>query len=483
MTNINHFITVDLGASSGRVTLISIGNNIQQQEVYRFKNQPSSEGDFLVWDFLSILNHIKAGIKQAFELEPNITSIGIDTWGCDYGYIDQAGKLIRNPICYRDTRTEGIDSFTKYYFSQSDLYKSTGIQHLRFNTIYQIACDLKYDKHLLEQVDTLLLMPDLIAYFLTGKKYMELTNLSTTSFYDPNHKEISPLLYELGFKQAWLAPLIHPKETYGVFSDEIVNELGIKPIEVVAVCTHDTASAIHSMTIEPEDVYISSGTWSLIGKLLDQPLINEDTYRASYTNEIGMNHQVRLLKNISGFFIKNKIIEAYDANMLDFDTLDEGIQSSLSFDSVIDLDHKDFELGEDILNTIKVHCIKTNQKAPSNLYEYLALFNYSLVSKYRYHLEILERLTETKTRQIIIMGGGSQNDLINQMTSDMTGITVKKGYKEASSVGNAFVQQQRLNERFNPNSLIHNQSQVFKPKHSYEPIYKKFLTIIKEGNL
>ncbi|MDY0338171.1 MAG: FGGY family carbohydrate kinase, partial [Acholeplasmataceae bacterium] len=150
MKNINHFITVDLGASSGRVMLISIGNNIHQQEVYRFKNQPISEGDFLVWDFEFILNHIKAGIKQAFELEPNITSIGIDTWGCDYGYIDQSGKLIRNPICYRDTRTEGIDSFTKYYFSQSDLYKSTGIQHLRFNTIYQIACDLKYDKHLLE---------------------------------------------------------------------------------------------------------------------------------------------------------------------------------------------------------------------------------------------------------------------------------------------------------------------------------------------
>jgi sugar (pentulose or hexulose) kinase len=480
MNDNHHYLTVDLGASSGRVIITTVSDTLTLREVHRFTNQPIQQEVLLVWDFEKIFNEVIYGIQKAFEIEPDIESIGIDTWGVDYGYIGKNGLLLRNPICYRDERTLLGETLTKQYFSKEALYALTGIQHLRFNTIYQIAYDLTYEQALLKEADTWLMIPDLIAYYLTGIKRVELTNLSTTSFYNPNQKTIIDTLYHMGFNPDLIPKIIYPGETYGYLKDDLVQQHQLKKVPVVAVCTHDTASAVHSTLVKKEDVYISSGTWSLIGKVLDKPLINQDTYDASYTNEVGYLHQIRFLKNISGFWIKNKIIEAFKLDNIDYRVLDEEIKQSLYFDSIIDLDAPEFELGIDMLDKIKYYCIKTNQETPKTLSQYLALFNYSLVCKYKHHLETLEKLTNIKTKQIIIIGGGSQNDLINQMTADITRLKVIKGDKEATSIGNALVQHESKYVSVKKHDLSEKKYNVFKPKTDLTRIYQKYQSILKE---
>lgn len=479
MNDNHHYLTVDLGASSGRVIITTVGNSIIQKEVHRFKNQPIQEAVLLVWPFEHLLQEILLGIQKAFEIEPNLESIGIDTWGVDYGYIGKDGLLLRNPVCYRDERTLQGQSLTNAFFSKEDLYEQTGIQHLRFNTIYQLAYDLKYEQKLLKNARTWLMMPDLIAYYLTGNPRIELTNLSTTSFYNPKEKNIIDALYRMGFNKDLIPQEIQPGEVYGYLKEDIVNTYHLKNVPVIAVCTHDTASAIHSIDVNHDDVYISSGTWSLIGKLLEKPLINLETYLASYTNEVGFNHQIRFLKNIAGFWVKNKIIEAFKLDKIDYQSLDQEINRNLTFNSIIDLDAPEFESGIDILEEIKHYCIKTNQSTPKTLAEYLALFNYSLVCKYKHHLETLERLTHIKTKQIIIIGGGSQNDLINQMTADITRLVAIKGDKEATSIGNALVQHQSKYPNFSKSDLRSKNQRIFKPKNDLSKVYQKYQTILK----
>jgi sugar (pentulose or hexulose) kinase len=477
-----HYITIDVGASSGRIIVYSFDKEIKSHEVHRFKNKPYSEKNHLLWSFTHIMNEIYEGLTKAFQYESEISAIGIDSWGCDYGYIDFTGKLIQNPYSYRDLRTANIESITNKYFSRESLYKKTGIQHLRFNTIYQIVDDLINHKEILSKANKLLMIPDLIAYHLTGIIKMELTNLSTTSFYDSINHEIIDEVNKLGYPSSLIPEVIKPGEFYGNILPHIAQKYNLKEVPVIAVCTHDTASAVHSLQLSKTDTYISSGTWSLIGKLLDKPLINNNTFKKSYTNEIGFNNKIRFLKNISGFWIKNLILEAFNQVKVEYDELDRLIEQTLDFDSIIDLDHNDFEVGENIVEKIQTHCRKTNQKVPHKLEEFISVFNYSLVCKYRQHIETLDNLTDYKTNQIFIIGGGASNSLINQMTADITGIKVIEGNNEATSLGNAFVLHQAINqiEDVTVKSLfINNEKKEFLPKKDLTEVYKKYIKLMK----
>ena len=348
------YITVDLGASSGRVIVSEFDEKMIQTEMHRFKNEPIQEHNNLVWDFNYLMENIMMGLKKAFIAFPEASSIGIDTWGCDYSYLGDKGLLLRNPIAYRDTRTVGIEKISKKYFNQETLYATTGIQFLRFNTIYQIINDINTRADVMAKAKTFLLLPDLIAYYLTNQKRLELTNLSTTNFYDPNKKEIVEALEDMGFNLDLLPKLIKPTETYGLLSFEVAEALSIKPVPVVAVCSHDTASAITSLELKESSVYISSGTWSLIGKLLDKPLITEAAYKANYSNEIGYDHKIRFLKNISGFWVKNQIIKAfYGDEQIDFKKLDELILKEDDFVTIIDLDDEIYSQSNNILSDLR----------------------------------------------------------------------------------------------------------------------------------
>lgn len=481
-----HYVTIDVGASSGRIIVYSFNKDIKSHEVHRFKNKPYSENNHLIWDFGHIMNEIYEGLTKAFQYKNEISAIGIDTWGCDYGYIDYSGKLIQNPYCYRDLRTENIESFTNNFFSRKSLYQKTGIQHLRFNTIYQIADDLVNHKDILSRAYKLLMIPDLIAYHLTGVIKLELTNLSTTSFYDPVNQTIIDEVNKLGYPTSLFPEIIKPGEIYGNILPSLVKLYDLKEVPVIAVCTHDTASAVHSLQLSKTDTYISSGTWSLIGKLLDKPLINNNTYQKSYTNEIGYNNKTRFLKNISGFWIKNLILDSFNQTKVDFDELDKLIEQTLDFDSIIDLDHSDFEVGDNIVEKIQTHCRKTNQKVPHKLEEFLSVFNYSLICKYRQHIESLDKLTNSSTNQIFIIGGGASNSLINQMTADITGIKVIKGNNEATSLGNAFVLHQAINqvgEVILKSTFDNKEKKEFLPKKDLTHIYDKYIKLMKGAGL
>jgi len=475
-----YYLSIDLGASSGRLIVWAFGDSVKQYEIsrfhgYRYKNKNEHI------DFKYLMTQISNGITKAFKQFPQIISIGIDTWGVDYGYIKQNGKLINDPFFYLDSRTNHIESFTKSYFDRISLYEQTGIQSLRFNTINQVASDLENNKVKLNEVKYLLLLPDLIAYYLTGIAKIELTNLSTTAFYNPVQRKIIPYLEKMGFPIKLIPDVILPGQIYGQITQEVAKKLNIPQVNVVAVATHDTASAIASLQLNKNTAYISSGSWSLIGKNLSEPLINKETFDANYTNEVGFNHDIRFLKNIPGFLVKNNIVKSYFGTLdVNYSTLDELISDYEDFDTIIDLDDPKYQ-EKDVLKYIQDESKITKQDMPYGIGEYLKIFNNSLICKYKENFEKLKEITKSDIKEVIIVGGGSQNNLLNQMISDILKVKVIQGVKEATALGNAYVQFHAHHEDLNLNDIkkmyVNQNQKVFVPKNNREQLYIKYLSL------
>jgi sugar (pentulose or hexulose) kinase len=436
------YLSFDLGASSGRaIVTIKDEKNLEFDEIFRFKNQPYEKEGTLYWDFKYLFKNILEGLQLSFHKYPDIKAIGIDTWGVDYGLIDETGNLIRDPVCYRDLRSKKVEKDVQKIIGKTDLYKKTGIQYLHFNTIFQLAYDAKYNSELLKKADKMLLIPDLIAFFLTGHKRIELTNLSTTSFYNPNKKEVIPEIKELGITPSLIPELINPGEEYGLIKKEISEKLGIPQIPVVAVCSHDTASAILSIPYKKPHIYISSGTWSLCGVLLNKPLTNELALKDNYTNEIGFKNSIRFLKNIMGLWIINECKGQWEKEglVLTFTEMEQKALSSRPFQSFIDPDDPLFEPPGDMPNRIKYYCRKTGQNVPETVGEICRCIYQSLAFKYRYVIEKLEKIVKRHYKRIIIIGGGTKINLLNQMTASAVKKEVLIGLKEATIMGNALV--------------------------------------------
>lgn len=479
---INNYISIDLGASSGRVIVISISDKIRKDIIHRFKNY-TYISSHLYLNMNYLMKEIIYGISKAYEKYPNILSIGIDTWGVDYGYINEAGKLLRDPIIYMDSRTEDIETFTDSYFSRYELYKKTGIQYLPFNTIYQIADDIRNHSEQLMNAHKLLLLPDLIAFLLTGEKRLELTNLSTTGFYSPITRRIVPELSKMGFNLELLPDFIQSGEIYGNIKLELQKTHKLPNIPVIAVATHDTASAIASLDLDHQTMFLSSGSWSLMGQLIEKPIISMESYKANFTNEINYDHKIRFLKNVPGSLIKNNIIKAYyGTNNVDFDKLDQLTIEYEDFDTVIDLNEINY-LNEDILSQIRKFAKQTNQLIPQTIGEYLKTFNNSIVCKYKENFVYLESLTKNEIKRIIIVGGGSQSKLLNQMVSDVLSCEVFIGSSEATAIGNAMIQHQTMHCKQTLSSL--KELKHVKPKAIYKPrkfkssLYEKYMNVIR----
>lgn len=438
----SHYLSFDLGASSGRAFVVSLENNqLYLDEIHRFSNNLILEDGLICWDFDNIIRNIKQSLQLAFSKYPTIISIGIDTWGVDYGLIDKNGKLLRNPVSYRDPRCEMVHDLFFEKIDKNELYKKTGIQYMGFNTIYQLAHDVNYYPELIAQTDKMLMIPDLIAYYLTGEKRIELTNLSTTNFYDPKKKEIISELQLLGIKQTIIPQIINPKEVYGMIKEELAAELKIPIVPVVAVCSHDTASAVLSIPIKEPHVYISSGTWSLCGTLLKHPITNLVANQENYTNEIGYDNRIRFLKNIMGLWIVNKCKEEWQQAGLSCNDqeVDAMILSTRPFVSYIDPDDPSFIQGENMVEKIQAYCRSTNQIIPVTPGEILRCIYQSLAFKYRYVIEKLEKIVNYQFNQIVIVGGGGQIDLLNQMVASLCNKKVIVGAKEATILGNALI--------------------------------------------
>lgn len=445
-------LAFDFGASSGRAMLAEFdkeNRKISMTEIHRFPNIPVTMNNTLYWDVLRLLGEMKQGIILA-QKYGKIDAIGIDTWGVDFGMLDKDGQLVANPVNYRDRRTEGMpEEIYENIMSKDDIYKKTGTQSLRINTIYQLYYLYKYKKNIMNCVDKILLMPDLFAYFLTGKMRTEITDASTTNLLNPETLEWDEeLMSKLSIDKNIFADFIRPGQVYGELSDEICSELECDKIPVVAVATHDTASAVVSAATDSNTAYISCGTWSLFGTEMPKPVITKESMEYGITNEIGYNGSVRFLKNIIGLWIVQQSKRHWEMSgeKLTYTILGDEARACEPFKCYIDCDAPEFELGENLPDKIAKYCERTNQYVPTTRGEKVRCIYQSLAMKYKSTIKMLEEVTGMDIKRINMVGGGIQDRTLCQSTANATGCTVIAGPVEATVIGNIAVQLIALGE-------------------------------------
>lgn len=437
-------LSFDFGASSGRAMLASYENGkIEMAEIHRFSNDPVSVNGRMYWDVLRLFFEIKTGITKAVNAG-GFDAIGIDTWGVDFGLINKKGELIGNPFHYRDQRTKGIpDRIFSEIISKEDLYHRAGMQFMHFNTIYQLMY-LKYNEpELLAQADKFLMMPDLFAYFLTGEMKEEASIASTSNLLNPNTKDWDfELIEKLGLDKKLFAPIVKSGSIYGYLSDDICNELGCKKVPVVAVCSHDTASAVAATPTSAEDfVYISCGTWSLFGIESKTPFLSDEAYKADFTNEGGFDGTIRFLKNIMGLWLIQESRRQWRREGIEvgFDTLEKEALASEPFKCFINVDDPMFETAGNLPKRVLEFCEKTGQYVPETRGEIMRCIYQSLAMKYKHTYNMLSDFTKREYKSINILGGGIKDKLLCRLTADATGATVFAGPTEATVMGNIAV--------------------------------------------
>jgi rhamnulokinase len=461
---------IDLGASSGRVIAgVLSDSGLELHEVARFPNGPVTKGDELYWDFDSLFTAIKAGLVKlgdfAAERGQSVKSIGIDTWAVDYGLVDGEGKLVATPRHYRDERNLLGASVVHETILQVELYKQNGLQFQPFNTLYQLSAEQLQNPELLKQAENFLLIPDLIAFLLTGARRAEVTNASTTGLLEVNsHKRNLDLCNKLGISASLLPELIRPGEAYGPLIG--FDHPSLQTAAVVAVASHDTASAVLAVPgLDEHGAYLSSGTWSLIGAELDAPILSDASAQANFTNELGVNDTIRFLKNLSGLWILQQSIRTWKhqgQHISLTELLEEA--AKVEVDARIDVNDPEFVQPGDMPSRIQVHVSRRGQQAPQTPAQITRCIIESLADAYAAAIQELQSITGRTISQLNIVGGGSQNELLNQLAADRCGIPVLAGPVEATAIGNLMAQTNIANKRefiartFEPTrylSLIH----------------------------
>ncbi len=437
-------LAFDLGASSGRGIIAELKDGkITLNEIHRFANNGVNVRGTLYWDILYLYDQIKQGIVNA-KLAGGFDSIGIDTWGVDFGLLDENGDLIGNPVHYRDIRTENIPDELYKVVNKESLYNKTGIQIMNFNTIFQLYYLAKYKSDMLKKADKFLFIPDLLNYFLTGVKKSEYTIASTSQMLNPYERDWDKeLLEELGIPTDLLCDILETGSILGKVSDEVCEELGIDSVPVVAVGSHDTASAVISVpTTEKDFVYISCGTWSLFGTELDAPVIKEEGLKSSYTNEGGYGGTIRYLTNIMGLWLIQESRRAWkkQGQDLSFNDLEKAALASEPFKCYIDPDYVDFSRPGNLPKRIQEFCERTNQYVPKDVGEIVRCIYQSLALKYRHAFLNLKKIAEKDFTGIHIVGGGTKDPLLCQLTANACNTKVSAGPIEATALGNIAVQ-------------------------------------------
>ncbi|MEU6578538.1 rhamnulokinase family protein [Streptomyces sp. NPDC046805] len=435
------FAAVDLGASSGRVMLGRVGaDELTLEEVHRFPNRPVRTGGTLHWDVLGLYRGVLDGLRAAGERTGGrLDGVGIDAWGVDFGLLDASGALIGNPVHYRDARTDGMAETVARVLSPAVLYEATGIQQLPFNTVYQLAA--AQGTPALGAARRLLLIPDLIAYWLTGRAGTELTNASTTQLLDPRTRDWSrPVTDALGIEPALFPPLRTPGDPAGELLPEVLEETRLTgPVPVIAVGSHDTASAVAGVPAEVDDfAYVCTGTWSLAGLELAAPVLTEDSRRANFTNELGVDGTVRYLRNIMGLWLLQECLRDWGGPELG--PLLERAALATPLRSVVDAGDPAFIPPGRMPQRIAEVCRRTGQPEPRDETETVRCVLDSLALAHREALADARRLSGRTVSVVHVVGGGARNDLLCQLTADACGLPVLAGPAEAAAYGNVLVQ-------------------------------------------
>lgn len=489
-------LAIDLGASSGRGILGSFdGKKITLNEVHRFSNDPVMTTGGFTWDTLRLLFEIKAAILKCSLDEGGVDAIGIDTWGCDYGYIDKTGALVSNPYHYRDTRTEGIP---EYVFGnivpRSELYNVTGIQSMNFNTVYQMTADLKNRPWIVDCADKMLNMPDLLGYLLTGEMMSEYTVASTGALLDAKKRQFAfDLLDRFGIKKSLFCDLASPGTVLGGLLPYVNEETGHTGAKVVKVASHDTASAVLSVPAKDHDfLYISSGTWSLMGIESLEPVITPESLKYDFTNEGGVFGTIRVLKNIMGLWLEQESRRQWmrEGTKYSFDDLSTMAINSKPLQSLINPDDALFSPAGDMPGRIKEYCRATGQHVPENPGEVVRCIFESLALRYRWTAEKLEAMTGRKYPTINIVGGGTKEEMLSQFAADASGRRVVAGPVEATALGNIAMQAISAGEiagLFEAREAISNSFEVkeytpdMSAKAAWDDAYGRFLKLIGEN--
>jgi rhamnulokinase len=430
---------VDLGASGGRVIAARVSrSSLELHEVSRFPNQPVSAGGTLYWDILGLHREVTEGLRRGCEQFP-LASAGIDSWGCDYGLVDAAGQLIGNPVHYRDGRTNGV----RLPVPAAELYSTTGIQHLSFNTIYQLAA--ASGTPAMASASTLLLVPDLLAYWLTGAAGAEVTNASTTSLLDVSTRTwATGLMARAGIRASLFAPLRQPGDPIGLVDAGLgITDASGTPLPLVTVGSHDTASAVTAVPADsPSFAYISSGTWSLVGLELPEPVLTEDSRQANFTNEVGVDGTIRYLRNVSGLWLLQECLRDWQSPPLEPLLAAAAAQPPLRY--LVDANDPVFLPPDAMPARIAAWLASRGLPAPASRAETVRCVLDSLAMAYARAVSAAQRLSGRHADVVHIVGGGSRNALLCQLAADACGLPVVAGPAEATALGNVLIQARAL---------------------------------------
>jgi rhamnulokinase len=437
------FAAVDLGASSGRVMVGQAGpGKLRLTEVHRFANRPVELPDGLHWDLLGLYGDVLEGLGRAAR-EAAVVSVGIDSWAVDYGLLDATGRLLGSPYHYRDSRTEGAAERLEKSLSAKELYEVTGLQHLPFNTVFQLASEARTPQFGLAR--TLLLVPDLLTYWLTGSVGAEATNASTTGLFAARGAEWShTVLDRLGIPRGLLPPLRVPGDPAGSLRPSVAAATGLPGgTAVTSVASHDTASAVAAVpALDDVFAYISCGTWSLAGLELRAPVIDDAARAANFTNERGVDGTIRFLRNIMGLWLLTETLRTWRSRGLpaDLGPLLKEAGAAQPFGALVDPDDPSFLPPGDMPERIAAYCTSTGQRPPESQGAVVRCILESLALAHRATLRTAAGLAGRDVRVVPLVGGGSRNELLCRLTADATGLPVVAGPAEATALGNVLVQ-------------------------------------------
>lgn len=446
MSSKTKMLAFDFGASSGRAMLGTLeGDVLTLEEIHRFSNDPVSVNGSLHWDILRLFHEIKQGIlKCSNGGHKDLASMAVDTWGVDFGLLDGQGNLLGNPYHYRDALTDGMMEEVFKVIPSKELYSRTGIQFMKFNTIFQLFAMKFRDLPLMREAKTMLMTPDLLNYFLTGVKLTEYSIASTSQLLDPEKREWAwDIIDKLTLPRDLFTPIVPPGAVVGKLLSEISGELGIPQIPVIAAASHDTQSAIASVPASETDyVYISCGTWSLMGVEAEQPILNEKSFQLAYTNEGGVDNKISFLKNIMGLWLVQECKRQWDreGENHSFAELEAMAEQAEPFVSFVDPDHESFMAPGNMPARIREYCRKTGQMIPQGKGEIVRCIAQSLALKYRLTVEHLEEILGRKLPVIHMVGGGIKDKMLCRFTANSTGREVIAGPVEATAIGNLMVQ-------------------------------------------
>lgn len=440
----NTYLAVDFGGGSGRVIAgFLVHGKLKMEEIYRFPNRQVRMGKHVYWDFPALFEEMKNGLKEAARRGYSVSGIGIDTWGVDFGLIDKNGNLLGNPVCYRDERTQGMPEKVFRLLEPGEHYQVTGTQVMPINTLFQLYSMKEAGDPQLDVADKLLFMPDLFSYFLTGTANTEYTIASTSELLDARGRcWSSDTIGALGLPEHLFGEIVFPGHVRGRLTEEVARETGLGTVDVIAVGSHDTASAVAAALVTNETVaYLSSGTWSLLGVELDRPVLTEGVRMAQFTNEGGVGNRICFLQNITGLWILQRLMSEWKLRGEEqtYDELIPQAEKAVT-DAFIPVDDDRFMNPASMEAAILDYCRQQNFRLPQSKAELVKCVLQSLAAKYRQAVDRLNGFLSVPISRLNIIGGGSQNRLLNQLTADALGIPVQAGPVEATAIGNILTQ-------------------------------------------